>query len=163
RRDGVAPGSAAHDDGPDAAALHVPDPGAPGDSPEHGGHHVAARRRASDRLMDPAPPRCERPRGGRRHRRGYGDRRQAPARAGDALYMIRSGRVKVTTVDPQGNELVLNQCEPGEVIGELSLIDSSPRSATAIAMEPVQLLVLERQAFLDELGEHPALTMNVMR
>ena len=69
----------------------------------------------------------------------------------------------MTTVDPQGNELVLNQCEPGEVIGELSLIDSSPRSATAIAMEPVQLLVLERQAFLDELGEHPALTMNVMR
>src|SRR5262245_34579464 len=64
---------------------------------------------------------------------------------GDALYVIRSGRLKVTTVDAQGKELILNQCEPGEVIGEMSLIDSSPRSANVAAIEPATVLVLERE------------------
>jgi CRP-like cAMP-binding protein len=82
---------------------------------------------------------------------------------GDALYMIRSGRVKITTVDSQGKELMLNQCGPGEAIGEMSLIDSSPRSASVVALEPAEILVLKREAFLDELGRHPTLAMDVMR
>jgi CRP-like cAMP-binding protein len=82
---------------------------------------------------------------------------------GDALYMIRSGRVKITTLDSQGKELMLNQCGPGEAIGEMSLIDSSPRSASVVALEPAEVLVLQRQAFLDELGRHPTLAMDVMR
>lgn len=82
---------------------------------------------------------------------------------GDALYMIRSGRVKITTVDAHGKELMLNQCGPGECIGEMSLIDSSPRSAGVAALEPVDILVLKREYFLEELGRHPTLAMDVMR
>src|SRR5215467_7814834 len=82
---------------------------------------------------------------------------------GDALYVIRSGRVKVTTVDAQGDELSLNQCGPGEVIGEVSLIDSSPHTATVIAMEPVDTLVLGREALLDEVRAHPEVALEMTR
>jgi len=82
---------------------------------------------------------------------------------GDALYMIRSGQVKITTVDGRGRELMLARCGPGEIIGEMSLIDSLPRSASVIALEPARVVVLRREGFLDELGRHPALAMNVMR
>jgi CRP-like cAMP-binding protein len=102
--------------------------------------------------------------------RGVLERELAPDEAlfrkgdpGDALYVIRSGRLKVTTVDAQGKELMLNQCGPGEVIGEMSLIDSSPRSANVVAIEPTMVLVLERERFLAELGKHPSLGMDVMR
>lgn len=101
---------------------------------------------------------------------GFLERELAPDEAlfrkgdpGDALYVIRSGRLKVTTVDAQGKELMLNQCGPGEVIGEMSLIDSSPRSANVVAIEPAMVLVLERERFLAELGKHPSLGMDVMR
>ena len=82
---------------------------------------------------------------------------------GDSLYMIRTGWVKIVTEDAQHKELVLNKCGPGEVIGEMSLIDSAPRSASVVALTPVEILVLKREAFLEELGAHPTLAMDVMR
>ena len=66
---------------------------------------------------------------------------------GDSLYVVKSGRVKVTKKDSDGVEHLLAYLEPGEYFGEISLIDNSPRSASVFAEEPTQLLMIKRSDF----------------
>lgn len=71
-------------------------------------------------------------------------------RAGDAtdsLYILLSGRAKVTNSDEEGREIILAWLGPGEFFGEMGLIDGSPRSASVIAVEPCELLIIGRDAF----------------
>lgn len=65
----------------------------------------------------------------------------------DALYVILSGRAKVTNGDEEGREVILAILGPGEAIGEMGLIDDSPRSADVVALEPCELLVLGAAEF----------------
>lgn len=82
---------------------------------------------------------------------------------GSAVHMIRSGWVKIVTEDAAGDELVLNHCGPGEVVGEMALIDNEPRSASVVALSPVDVLELERDAFIQVLSRQPLLALDVMR
>ena len=66
---------------------------------------------------------------------------------GDALFIVREGRVKVVLVSEDGREVILGVLGVGEHFGELSLIDEQPRSAHVIAMEDATLLVLRRDDF----------------
>ena len=66
---------------------------------------------------------------------------------GDALFIVREGRVKVVLVSEDGREVILGVLGIGEHFGELSLIDEGPRSAHVIAMEDATLLVLRRDDF----------------
>jgi len=66
---------------------------------------------------------------------------------GDALFVIRSGRVKVVLLAEDGREVILGLLGVGEHFGELSLIDDQPRSAHVIAMEESSILVLRREDF----------------
>ena len=66
---------------------------------------------------------------------------------GDALFVVREGRVKVVLVSEDGREVILGVLGVGEHFGELSLIDEGPRSAHVIAMEDSTLLVLRRDDF----------------
>ncbi|MBN2145766.1 MAG: cyclic nucleotide-binding domain-containing protein [Anaerolineales bacterium] len=83
--------------------------------------------------------------------------------AGDSLYVIVSGWVKVVTVNAEGEELVLNHCGPGEAVGEVALIDGEPRTAGVVTLMPLKAIVLRRQAFLDVLDHHPAMALGVMQ
>ena len=83
--------------------------------------------------------------------------------AGDALYIIDHGRVKIVTEDARGGELVLNECGPGEAIGDMSLIDQEPRSASVIALTAVDLLTLKRDDFLEVSNAYPPLAQEIMR
>ncbi len=65
----------------------------------------------------------------------------------DSLYILLSGRAKVTNSDEEGREIILAWLGPGEFFGEMGLIDSSPRSASVIAVEPCELLNISRDAF----------------
>jgi len=65
--------------------------------------------------------------------------------AGESMYMIVSGRVKVT-VDVGGRPRQLNELGPGDVIGEMALLGGSPRSATVTAVDPSELLRLDEQS-----------------
>ena len=67
--------------------------------------------------------------------------------AGDSLFVLRSGRVKVVLIGEDGREVILGVLEPGAHFGELALIDDQPRSAHVIAMEDAQLLILRREDF----------------
>jgi CRP-like cAMP-binding protein len=67
---------------------------------------------------------------------------------GDTMHLVRGGRVKVVIPSETGDEAVLAILGPGECFGELAIIDGGPRSASVVAMEQVDTLVLGRQDFL---------------
>jgi CRP/FNR family cyclic AMP-dependent transcriptional regulator len=74
---------------------------------------------------------------------------------GDALFVVRSGRVKVVLVAEDGREVILGILGVGEHFGELSLIDDQPRSAHVVAMEESALIVLRRDDFRRRVEENP--------
>ncbi len=79
---------------------------------------------------------------------------QKGATGGGMMAMVE-GRVKISTVSPDGKEVILDFINPGEVFGEIALLDNRERTADAVAMEACQVLVLERRDFLPFLERHP--------
>src|SRR5574343_514332 len=65
----------------------------------------------------------------------------------DSLYILLTGRAKVTNTDEEGREIILAWLGPGEFFGEMGLIDGSPRSANVVAAEACELLFLSKEAF----------------
>lgn len=74
---------------------------------------------------------------------------------GTSLFLLRSGRVKISTFSNEGKEAVFTVHGPGDVFGELALLDGAPRSATATALEPSRLLTVDRSSFVAFLREQP--------
>jgi CRP/FNR family transcriptional regulator, cyclic AMP receptor protein len=74
---------------------------------------------------------------------------------GDSLYIVGTGSVELFVKDNSGAKIVLASCVPGEPFGELSLFDGGARTATAVALEPSTLFVLDRDDLLDFLRRHP--------
>jgi CRP-like cAMP-binding protein len=81
---------------------------------------------------------------------------------GDGLYLIRTGRVKISVINTDGKDLIINIYGQGEVHGEMSVFDGLPRSANASAIEAGESLLLSRQAFQELLKEMPALATNII-
>jgi CRP/FNR family cyclic AMP-dependent transcriptional regulator len=81
---------------------------------------------------------------------------------GSHLYLIADGRVSVGTNSPDGRFLELHSFGPGEVFGELALLDGEPRSADAVALEPCELLLLSRTDFLRFLNTHPKVAIRLL-
>ena len=75
---------------------------------------------------------------------------------GDALFIVRAGRVKVVLIGDEGKEVILGVLGVGEHFGELSLIDDQPRSAHVISMEDSDLVVLHRDDFRRRVEANPA-------
>ena len=74
---------------------------------------------------------------------------------GDALYIVRSGMVKVAVVGDDGREVILGTLGPTAHFGELALVDGQPRSAHVLAMEPTALYVLRRDDFRRQVEQMP--------
>ena len=74
---------------------------------------------------------------------------------GDALFIVISGKLKVTTESENGRELILAILEDGETFSEMSLLDNHPRCASVTAVHNSTLLVIKRQEFLAYLERHP--------
>jgi len=83
--------------------------------------------------------------------------------AGDSLFLIHTGWVKIVTEDSKGDELILNKCGPGEIIGEMALLDSEPRSASVIALEDAEALEVKQSAFQDALDKDPDISLSIIR
>jgi len=66
---------------------------------------------------------------------------------GDFFFTIVAGRIKVTILGDDGREIILSMLGPGDFFGEMALLDNEPRSATAIAVEESELLILQRTDF----------------
>jgi len=67
---------------------------------------------------------------------------------GEALYIVCSGDVEISIRDRAGQKIVLNNAHPGEIFGELALLDEGARTATAVAANDVELLELDRDDLL---------------
>ena len=74
---------------------------------------------------------------------------------GDSLFMILSGRVKVTILSDDGREIILSVLGEKDFFGEMSLLDNEPRSATAIAMEDTEVVILHQREFLAIMEKRP--------
>jgi CRP-like cAMP-binding protein len=77
---------------------------------------------------------------------------------GDCMYVVRAGTV---TIEADG--LPVEQVGPGGIFGELALIDSAPRSATATATTACELVAVNERAFLFHVSQTPFFALNVMR
>lgn len=81
---------------------------------------------------------------------------------GDFLLILQKGRVKVTLLGESGQETILAMLEPPAFLGEISLLDDAPRSATVVAMEPTEFLRLARAPFIALVKEHPQMAFTIM-
>ena len=102
--------------------------------------------------------------------RGLLQYKRSPTRAeiitaehpGEIVYIILEGTVKVYIARPDGTEVILAILGAGEVVGEMSLVDSFERSASVLALEACTLLLMGRPAFWASLKEMPTMAHNLV-
>ncbi|MBI2682444.1 MAG: DUF1003 domain-containing protein [Acidobacteriales bacterium] len=75
--------------------------------------------------------------------------------AGDELYIIRTGTIQVYIENYQGDKIILRENEPGDIFGDISLLDGGPRTATAVAVEDSECLTLDRDGLYNLLRKFP--------
>ena len=81
---------------------------------------------------------------------------------GDALYIIRSGEVEIYVKNDQGEKIVLETSQAGDVFGEISLLDSGPRTAWVAAIDDADVLRLDREHFEDYVRCYPPAALNLL-
>ena len=81
---------------------------------------------------------------------------------GQSLQGVLAGRICIYTVSPENEEVFLNILEPGEIFGEIALMDGGPRTASARAMSDADLLQIHRDHFLPYLRQYPELALSMM-
>ena len=79
-----------------------------------------------------------------------------------AMFIIQSGRVEIRRAQG-GVDIVLGVLEAGDFFGEMSLLESLPRSATAVALEPTVLLELGVGALLYRIRRDPTLAVEMLQ
>ena len=86
-------------------------------------------------------------------------RRASP---GTAMMAVLRGSVKICTVSRNGKEAVLNVIGPGQVFGEIAVLDGGPRTADAVTLVESDILVLDRRDFLPVVRAHPELAQRLL-
>jgi CRP/FNR family transcriptional regulator, cyclic AMP receptor protein len=81
---------------------------------------------------------------------------------GDAMYLIESGRVRISIRDDDKNEVTLAELAQGDFFGEMSIIDGRQRSADAQVIEDSRLAVLSRDAFLSFVRKKPDVALEML-
>ncbi len=74
---------------------------------------------------------------------------------GDVMYLIDSGEIEILKISSE-RQVLLNVLNPGDVVGEMALLDESPRMAGARAGAPTTLLAIKKATFDDLLDQSPS-------
>jgi CRP/FNR family cyclic AMP-dependent transcriptional regulator len=82
---------------------------------------------------------------------------------GGSMMAVLRGTVKMSSVSPEGKEVVLNTMSTGEIFGEVTLIDGGERSADAVAITDCELLVLHRRDFMPILEKHADICLILLK
>jgi uncharacterized membrane protein len=85
----------------------------------------------------------------------YGD-------SGGEIFILRNGSVELFIESMEGQKIVISENEKGDVIGELSFLDGGARTATALAREATQTLVMHRDRLLEFIDKHPHAAMDLL-
>jgi signal transduction histidine kinase len=83
--------------------------------------------------------------------------------AGDAMYAVASGLVQISGLITEGNRQVFSRMVPGELFGEMAVLDSQPRSACAMAEVETIVYCVPREVLLKLLERSPQFSLNMMR
>ena len=86
-----------------------------------------------------------------------------PGDAGDRIYLLKRGVVKISALQEDGREVLLALLRKGEVFGEEAVLDDSPRDHVAEAYEDALVCIITRQDFMDMLRSHPELVFKVTK
>jgi CRP/FNR family transcriptional regulator, cyclic AMP receptor protein len=81
---------------------------------------------------------------------------------GEVLYVIKKGSVQIIKKLPDNRDAVLATLKSGEFLGEMSLIDNLPRTATAKVAEDSILLVMTKKAFTTMMEKYPGIALKVV-
>jgi CRP/FNR family transcriptional regulator, cyclic AMP receptor protein len=82
---------------------------------------------------------------------------------GDALIILLGGHARVTMVASNGREITLDYADPGDVLGEIAVLDGGERTASVIALEGGNFLRLTRAAFEAFVERHPGMAWRLMK
>ena len=82
--------------------------------------------------------------------------------AGDAMYIIERGKVRISVQTTDGRELTLTELGQGDFFGELALLDRQPRSANAVVADDARLAVLSRDHFLSFMRSNPDVALEML-
>lgn len=82
---------------------------------------------------------------------------------GETLCILKGGSVKIFASDEQGNEIVLDDLRPGSYFGEVSLLDDEPRTASAITLEPSEILSISKTDFVSCVNKNPEIAFAIIR
>ncbi len=81
----------------------------------------------------------------------------------DGLYVVASGRVKVSIPSSEGREIIIATLGPGQIFGEMALIDDEPRSASVVAQLASTTYRIHRSDFERVLESHPSIARKLLR
>jgi len=81
---------------------------------------------------------------------------------GDAMYLVESGRVRISITDDDEKEIILAELTQGDFFGEMAIIDGKQRSASATVTEDAVLAVLSRDDFLRFIHANPAVALEML-
>ena len=95
-------------------------------------------------------------------RAGRGQALLAQGQVADKVLVVRDGRVKIVASTAAGGDAVLTFRGPGALLGEQALVDGSPRSATVVALEDVEYLVVAASAFSAYLERRPRVALALL-
>lgn len=83
--------------------------------------------------------------------------------AGTALFVIVSGKVKVSRISNEGREVILTILGESDFFGEMAILDGLTRSATVTAISDAELFMIQRNDFLDLLQARPEVSIALLK
>ena len=82
---------------------------------------------------------------------------------GNTMYIVREGRVRISALTAEGRQISFRHVEPGQIFGEIAVLDGGPRSASATALTAVRALSLTRPQFEILADRHPSIARAALR
>jgi len=82
---------------------------------------------------------------------------------GSTMFIILSGRVKISRISEEGREVILSILMDGDFFGEMAILDGQTRSANAMTLEDTELMIIRRENFLRMLRDYPQIAINLLK
>ncbi len=86
-----------------------------------------------------------------------------PGDPSQQVYLLKEGRVKISRLSKEGRELTIALLEPGEIFGELEVLDDAPRDTLAEALDDSQICVVSKALFIEMIQKMPAFSFRLTK